>query len=159
MAWWLVASSALTGLLALLCCQQLELQGLLPFALPSHYQCWWPLQVDGCLARASSTDVNDGQLTGWNIFYHQGGNSPWIPKLHGTEGDSIETPAGCRVDQVHMVGAKSLGTVGRCLTLISFLQQMSRHAERYPTLLAGISMCDSLGARHLSIDLFSDHYL
>lgn len=40
----------------------------------------------------------------WNIMYHMGGNSPWIPKLSGIVDGGIEPSAGCRVEQVHMVG-------------------------------------------------------
>ncbi|KAK4548315.1 hypothetical protein LTR36_010185 [Oleoguttula mirabilis] len=52
---------------------------------------------------------------------HQGGNSPWIPKVRGILEGGMEPPAGCRVDQVHMI---------------------SRHAERYPTVMAGIRMLE-----------------
>ncbi|KAL2830265.1 histidine phosphatase superfamily [Aspergillus cavernicola] len=60
---------------------------------------------------------------GWNIHYHLGGYGPWIEKLDGP-GDipGIEAPAGCRIDQVHM---------------------MARHGERYPT--------KSAGSRHLDL--------
>ncbi|KAK0292553.1 hypothetical protein LTR35_000583 [Friedmanniomyces endolithicus] len=57
----------------------------------------------------------------WDIRYHLGGNNPWIPKVSGTVDGGIEPPLGCVVDQVHM---------------------LSRHAERYPTTLAGIRMLE-----------------
>jgi hypothetical protein len=40
----------------------------------------------------------------WNLFYHLGGNGPWIQKhtTYGSVDDSL--PENCRVDQVHMVG-------------------------------------------------------
>ncbi|KAK1812053.1 hypothetical protein LTR12_013555 [Friedmanniomyces endolithicus] len=38
----------------------------------------------------------------WDIRYHLGSNSPWIPKVSGTVDGGIEPPAGCVVDQVHM---------------------------------------------------------
>ncbi|KAK5941889.1 hypothetical protein PMZ80_005840 [Knufia obscura] len=50
----------------------------------------------------------------WNLFYHLGGNGPWIPRR--PESGSEQLPLSCEIDQVHM---------------------MSRHAERYPTLNAG----------------------
>ena len=53
----------------------------------------------------------------WDLFYHLGGNGPWIPKLQGVAGDDDDLPDGCKVTQVHM---------------------LSRHAERYPTTTAGI---------------------
>jgi hypothetical protein len=42
----------------------------------------------------------------WNLFYHLGGNGPWIEKLNarfGTYDEDGKTPEGCVVDQVHMV--------------------------------------------------------
>ena len=54
------------------------------------------------------TDAND-----WNLFYHLGGNGPWIPRA--SAGDE-SLPFDCVVDQAHMI---------------------SRHAERYPTTNAG----------------------
>jgi hypothetical protein len=41
--------------------------------------------------------------TEWNLFYHLGGNGPWIPKVDGVIRDSLAPPIGCVVDQVHMV--------------------------------------------------------
>ncbi|KAK0865825.1 hypothetical protein LTS02_005118 [Friedmanniomyces endolithicus] len=38
----------------------------------------------------------------WDIRYHLGGNSPWIPKVSGIVDGGTETPPGCVVDQVHM---------------------------------------------------------
>ncbi|KAL4977929.1 hypothetical protein BDW66DRAFT_165317 [Aspergillus desertorum] len=58
---------------------------------------------------------------GWNLYYHLGGYGPWVEKLDGpTQG--MELPAGCHVDQVHM---------------------MERHGERYPT--------KNAGSRHLDL--------
>ncbi|KAI5809992.1 histidine phosphatase superfamily [Peziza echinospora] len=56
---------------------------------------------------------------GWNLLYHLGGNSPWIPKIDGIVDGGIDPPKGCTVDMVHM---------------------MSRHGERYPTQGAGSKM-------------------
>lgn len=39
----------------------------------------------------------------WRLFYHLGGNGPWIPKLSGTIKNGHELPQGCIVDQAHMV--------------------------------------------------------
>lgn len=41
----------------------------------------------------------------WNMLYHLGGNGPWIPKLDGPFGDDLSVPEGCKIEQVHMVGA------------------------------------------------------
>lgn len=41
--------------------------------------------------------------TDWNLFYHLGGNGPWIPKVDGVIDARIAPPTGCVVDQVHMV--------------------------------------------------------
>jgi acid phosphatase len=58
----------------------------------------------------------------WNLFYHLGGNGPWIPKRDGLGHPEDPLPAACSVDQVHM---------------------LSRHAERYPT--------QNAGGRHLGL--------
>jgi acid phosphatase len=39
----------------------------------------------------------------WNIYYHLGGNGPWIPKLDGIVTNDTAPPEGCTVTQVHMV--------------------------------------------------------
>jgi hypothetical protein len=42
----------------------------------------------------------------WNLFYHLGGNGPWIEMLDsrfGSYRDEGKPPEGCVVDQVHMV--------------------------------------------------------
>jgi hypothetical protein len=41
----------------------------------------------------------------WNILYHLGGNGPWVPKVDGPFGDDLSIPEGCKIEQVHMVGA------------------------------------------------------
>ncbi|KAI1626603.1 3-phytase phyB [Exophiala viscosa] len=58
----------------------------------------------------------------WRLFYHLGGNGPWIPKIDGINYSDASLPEHCSVDQVHM---------------------LSRHAERYPT--------KSAGGRHLDL--------
>jgi acid phosphatase len=52
----------------------------------------------------------------WDLFYHLGGNGPWIPHHSGLGTISDPLPSHCTVDQVHMI---------------------SRHGERYPTRNAG----------------------
>lgn len=37
------------------------------------------------------------------LFYHLGGNGPWIPKVSGTVEGGVQPPEGCHVTQVHMV--------------------------------------------------------
>ncbi|KAK7536406.1 3-phytase B precursor [Phyllosticta citribraziliensis] len=59
----------------------------------------------------------------WNIFYHLGGNGPWVEKVDGVVQGAVVVPDGCEVEQVHM---------------------MSRHAERYPTFKAGDRMLQML---------------
>jgi len=39
----------------------------------------------------------------WNILYHIGGNGPWIQKIDGVVQEGFGPPAGCHVEQVHMV--------------------------------------------------------
>ncbi|KAK5723002.1 hypothetical protein LTR17_014052 [Elasticomyces elasticus] len=72
----------------------------------------------------------------WDIRYHMGGNSPWIPKTDGTVDGNIDPPPGCRIDQVHM---------------------MARHAERYPTTLSGIRMLELFQhIQHANVTLQGD---
>ncbi|KAK3648967.1 hypothetical protein LTR56_007099 [Elasticomyces elasticus] len=72
----------------------------------------------------------------WDIRYHTGGNSPWIPKINGTIAGGIDPPLGCRIDQVHM---------------------MARHAERYPTTLSGIRMLELFQhIQHANVTLQGD---
>lgn len=40
----------------------------------------------------------------WDVRHHLGGNGPWIPKTDDVVEGGTDVPAGCRVDQVHMVG-------------------------------------------------------
>ena len=40
----------------------------------------------------------------WDILYHVGGNGPWIQKIDDVVQDGFDPPAGCHVEQVHMVG-------------------------------------------------------
>jgi hypothetical protein len=37
------------------------------------------------------------------LFYHLGGNGPWIPKADGLKHPDVPLPKHCMVDQVHMV--------------------------------------------------------
>lgn len=106
----LLISSALTGLLALLLYAQ---QSVLYAALDS-------------LLPRTSTAINDLLIEtthdhAWDQLYHLGGNSPWIPKLDGVVTTDVTAPAGCRVDQVHMVGQRHLQQVGSHLTVFSFI--------------------------------------
>ena len=55
----------------------------------------WPGDGDP----ASPKHLNDS----WNLFYHLGGNGPWIPKVSGVVEGGIDPPEGCTVDQIHMV--------------------------------------------------------
>lgn len=40
----------------------------------------------------------------WNLLHHLGGNGPWIPKTTNVVDGGIDAPAGCRIEQIHMVG-------------------------------------------------------
>jgi hypothetical protein len=62
----------------------------------------------------------------WDLFYHLGGNGPWIPKVEGVIRGTLAPPAGCDVDQVHMVKSliltKSLASAqSPMLTTASYL--------------------------------------
>lgn len=41
----------------------------------------------------------------WDLFYHLGGNGPWIPRGDGLGYSNTSIPEDCSVDQVHMVRA------------------------------------------------------
>ncbi|RVX69343.1 hypothetical protein B0A52_06938 [Exophiala mesophila] len=85
------------------------------FKSVTHHVCSGTARALGlCRSGVNSQD--------WKLFYHLGGNGPWIPKSHNVAYDQAPLPKGCSVDQVHM---------------------LSRHAERYPTKTAG--------ARHLEL--------
>lgn len=77
-----------------------------------------------------------------DLFYHLGGNGPWIPKRRDVLEHGVEPPEGCKVEQVHM---------------------MSRHAERYPTKNAGLRhlsllerMDESTGSLHSAFDFLAN---
>ena len=54
---------------------------------------------------AAQTPLIAEKEPAWNVFYHLGGNGPWIPKVRGVVNDTIDPPQQCKIDQVHMVGA------------------------------------------------------
>lgn len=67
----------------------------------SSWASWWhPHRTHG---RGSSKFGR-----GWNLLYHLGGNGPWIEKVDGVVKGGIGVPEGCRVEQVHMVGLRSI---------------------------------------------------
>lgn len=70
---------------------------LLRRALTEHI-CPW-LQSSGASAFCGFGTTHSD----WDLFYHLGGNGPWIPKqdAYGNVDDPL--PTGCVVDQVHMV--------------------------------------------------------
>jgi acid phosphatase len=109
-----------------------DVQRLLPLSHPNalpYIKGGWSSRFDpnvweGKISEISTQEESDDGA--WNLLYHLGGNGPWIQRVDDvvkSERDifSIATPPGCRVQQVHM---------------------LSRHAERYPTINAGIRMLD-----------------
>lgn len=54
-------------------------------------------------AHALHSTASDQRLRTPDLFYHLGGNGPWIPKVNGSVEGGTETPDGCRITQVHMV--------------------------------------------------------
>ena len=81
-----------------------------------------------CLSSTSSPWCSSTSSSSeWNLFYHLGGNGPWIPKKNGYGHPEDPLPKTCSVDQVHM---------------------LSRHAERYPTRNAGRRHLDLLKRLH-----------
>ena len=53
--------------------------------------------------RDEGTRTSDSSRDSWNILYHLGGNGPWIPKVDGVIKGGVAPPAGCKVEQIHMV--------------------------------------------------------
>ncbi|KAL6710649.1 hypothetical protein ACN47E_007706 [Coniothyrium glycines] len=82
----------------------------------STWSSWWhPERSEGTLKDSAQ---GAGAITkDWNILYHLGGNGPWVEKVIDVTDGGIAVPENCVVEQVHM---------------------MSRHAERYPTVNAGL---------------------
>lgn len=39
----------------------------------------------------------------WSLFYHLGGNGPWIPRVDDVVEGGIDAPEGCKIDMIHMV--------------------------------------------------------
>lgn len=83
----------------------------------SSWGSWWhPQRSDGSIfERGQGAGVTTKD---WNILYHLGGNGPWVEKTIDVVESGIAVPEGCEVEQVHM---------------------MARHAERYPTVTAGLN--------------------
>ena len=81
-----------------------------------------------CLSSTSAPWCLDAEFSStWDLFYHLGGNGPWIPKRDGLGHPEDTLPDTCSIDQVHM---------------------LSRHAERYPTRNAGRRHLDLLKRLH-----------
>jgi acid phosphatase len=57
--------------------------------------------------RTSNYNPSVPESDGWNLYYHLGGYGPWIEKLDGPTQD-IKPPAGCHVEQAHMVVSTSI---------------------------------------------------
>lgn len=139
MAWWTMIASVFAALLALLlCCERLALFGVgASDVLGLLGAKLMPQKILGLQSDSSSGGASTSEE--WDTRYHMGGNSPWMPRKRGSLGSGIEPPAGCRVDQVHLVGLDIVYSMPVSDIPLSFTQ-ISRHAERYPTILAGISM-------------------
>jgi len=132
-----MVASGLTAILAIV----LYFCGLLStsvsaFSLPNQ----WSRLSQQFLGPPNRSDLDKSPDMGWDIRYHLGGNSPWIPKTRGIVNDGIEPPEGCRVEQVHMVwyATHESGHGKYVSDFVPSSSQISRHAERYPTLPAGI---------------------
>jgi hypothetical protein len=65
--------------------------------------------LQGVHKRVCNAGSSNGKQDQWNLFYHLGGNGPWIEKANprfGSYEDEGKPPEGCVVDQVHMVRVK-----------------------------------------------------
>jgi hypothetical protein len=54
-------------------------------------------------ALASSGLCSSILRAGWSLFYHLGGNGPWIRRIDGRYYYDAPLPKKCSIDQVHMV--------------------------------------------------------
>jgi len=99
MARWLLVISAFVGCMALLLYTQLSSFETHASMIASWLQHDQPEHVS-----AETTETVRSHA--WKPLYHLGGNSPWIQKVDGVVDTDCNTPPGCRVDQVHMVGAQ-----------------------------------------------------
>lgn len=43
----------------------------------------------------------------WNMLYHLGGTGPWVQRIDGRGSESVVPPAGCQVEQTHLVSHRS----------------------------------------------------
>lgn len=71
--------------------------------------------------------------TGWDLFYHLGGNGPWIPKIEGVIHGTLAPPTGCDVDQVHMVIPFPISA--RVPTILVY--PLGGHTAQSPMLITG----------------------
>lgn len=52
---------------------------------------------------ASSNLCTSAQQSGWNLFYHLGGNGPWIRRYTGLYYHDAPLPKRCSINQAHLV--------------------------------------------------------
>lgn len=101
----IMLASGITALLAILILGLYQ-KAAAAFSFTGRFSKWGPQRHMSASAKLDNYHDDGGDDT-WNIHYHLGGNGPWIPKLQNTVEDDIDPPAGCWVDQVHMVGVPS----------------------------------------------------
>lgn len=103
--WIVLGSSTAAGLAIYLCCRPFHDTNGGGTLIPDNISIR-PAQSYGS---SSASLLSQAQLydskSDWNLLHHLGGNSPWFQKSTGIANDSIETPVGCHVDQVHMVSS------------------------------------------------------
>jgi len=75
-----------------------SLQQILPSYLQTDHHGWG---LEPAYRGTSNCPDQQGE---WNIFYHLGGNGPWVEKVDGVLDGGIQVPDGCEVDMAHMVG-------------------------------------------------------
>lgn len=82
-------------------------------SLASQLETLDPSSVHGLLIQTlhqrfcgQAASQQDSKQDDWNLFYHLGGNGPWVEKVDarfGTYEKDGKPPPGCVIDQVHMV--------------------------------------------------------
>jgi hypothetical protein len=93
--------------------------GLISFRSLEHFHV---VVCQGATFLANSGLCSSDSTLGWNLFYHLGGNGPWIRKKDGLYYYDTPLPSTCRITQAHMVSpvkAEFLMSISRILFFLT----------------------------------------